>query len=64
MPKLFEVEITGDPYSRAWICREFKESFDERFCIYRGDLSGLYGKTRLIATLRRMYPGCKIRVVR
>lgn len=59
-PRLFEIYRTGDPYSSHWEASEFKDSFDEDICVYRGDLPHL-SKTRLIAHLRRLYPGCKIR---
>jgi hypothetical protein len=52
----------GDPYSKAWDCREYSKSFDEDTCTYRGDISGRWGKAGLTAYLRRTYPGCKIRV--
>jgi len=62
---LFEITRTGDPYNRTgWDVREYKNSFDEDTCIFRGDLGPIQGRDRTIRTLRRMYPGCKIRVER
>lgn len=48
---LFEIQL-----------REYKNSFDEKICVYRGDISPIQGRDRAIAYLRKMYPGCKIRV--
>lgn len=63
--KLFEILRCGDPHNkRGWDVREYKASFDEQVCIFRGDLSPICGRDRAITTLRRMYPGCKIRVER
>ncbi len=63
--RLFEIERCGDPYNRhGWDVREFQSSYDEPTCVYRGDLSPIQGRDRTIRTLRRMYPGCKVRVVR
>jgi hypothetical protein len=65
MIKLFEIVRCGDPYNRTgWDVREYKESFDEPTCIYRGDISPIQGRERTIRYLRRTYPGCKIRVER
>lgn len=59
--KRFEIYPNGDMCSRAWDATEF-EKFGDRFGIYRGDLSGMYRKRELVVTLRRLYPGCRIRV--
>jgi hypothetical protein len=58
---LFEVLPCGDPYSKAYDCREYRASFDEDTCTFRGDISGMWGKTKLVQYLRRNYPGCKIK---
>jgi hypothetical protein len=61
--KLFTVTPCGDPYNRAgWDVHEYANSFDEPTCVFRGDLSPIQGKARTIQTLRRLYPGCRIRV--
>ena len=63
--RLFLIKQCGDPYNRTgWEVGEFKDNFDEPTAIYRGDLSPIQGRDRTIFTLRRMYPGCKIRVER
>lgn len=63
--RLFEVLRCGDPYNRTgWDVREYQQSFDESICTYRGDLSPTQGRDNTIRKLRRMYPGCKIRVQR
>ena len=59
--RLFAIGPNGDPYSRAWKCHEYKDSFDESTCTYRGDISGMYGRNGLRAYLRRTYPHCVIR---
>ena len=59
--KLFEIYECGDPYSSVWDCCEYEKSFDDRFCIYRGDISGLYDKEELIHYLKRQYTGCQIK---
>jgi hypothetical protein len=64
MAHLFEVQQNGDPHSRCWDVLEYAASFDEATCTFRGDLSGAGGRDRTIRTLRRLYPGCKIRVER
>lgn len=61
MNRLFEVMSGGDPYSRAADVREYVASFDEDTCVYRGDISGMWGKRETEHRLRRMYPGCRIR---
>ena len=62
MPKrLFVVKMCGDPFSSTWDCHEYENSFNDDTCVFRGDLSGLYHRDRLIATLRQLYPSCKIR---
>lgn len=62
---LFEILRCGDPYNRTgWDVHEYAKSFDEDTCVYRGDLSPIQGRDRAIRILRRMYPGCKIRVRR
>lgn len=63
--RLFLIRVCGDPYNpHGWEILEFCNSFDEGTCTYRGDLSPSQGRERTIAMLRRMYPGCKIRVER
>jgi hypothetical protein len=65
MKNLFEILPTGDPYNRTgWDVREYVNSFDETTCTYRGDLSPIQGRDNAIRKLRRMYPGCKIRISR
>lgn len=60
---LFEIKPCGDPYNRhGWEVMEYQDSFDEDTCVYRGDLSPMQGRDRTIRYLRRVYPGCKIRV--
>ncbi len=62
---LFEIHRCGDPFNRTgWEVREYETSFDDRFCTYRGDLSPIQGRDNAIQLLRRLYPGCKIRVER
>jgi hypothetical protein len=63
--RLFEILPCGDPYNRyGWEIREYRDSFDEEFPIYRGDLSPIKGRDRTIQMLRALYPGCKIRTFR
>lgn len=63
--RLFTIGECGDPYSvNAWVVREYKNSFAETVCVYRGDLSPIRGKRRAVETLRRLYPGCRIRLER
>lgn len=63
--RLFEIKPTGDPYNRTgWDVHEYEKSFDERFCVFRGDLSPMQGRDNTIRYLRRHYPGCKVRVQR
>jgi hypothetical protein len=63
--ELFEIMRTGDPYNRTgWDVREYEKSFDDDICIFRGDLSPIQGRDNAIRKLRKMYPGCKIRVQR
>lgn len=65
MPQLFEIQRCGDPFNKTgWEVREYKDSFDERFPVYRGDLSPTQGRDNTVRLLRRLYPGCKIRVTR
>lgn len=60
---MFEIKPTGDPYSKhGWDVYEYKESFDEPTCVFRGDLSPVQGKRNTIDMLRRLYKGCKIQV--
>lgn len=62
-PKLFEISRTGDPFNKTgWDVREYEKSFDDSTCIFRGDLSPIQGRDNAKAALRRMYPGCKVRV--
>ena len=58
---LFHIMPCGDPYSTAWDVHEYRDSFDEPICNYRGDISGLYGRNNLRRYLRRNYPHCVIR---
>ena len=61
--RLFEIVPTGDPYNRTgWDVREYADNYDEPTCTFRGDLSPIQGRERTIATLRRLYPGCTVRV--
>jgi hypothetical protein len=58
----FEVYPCGDPYSRhSYVIRE---NGSDGSCWYRGDLSPVWGLRRTKARLRRLYPGCRIKVVR
>lgn len=60
---LFEIYPTGDPYNRTgWDIREHEGKYNSGRCFHRGDLSPSQGRGRTIAMLRRMYPGCKVRV--
>lgn len=60
---MFEIFPTGDPYNRTgWDVREYEKSYDDRFCIFRGDISPVQGKRNTILLLRRMHPGCEIKV--
>lgn len=60
---LFEICRCGDPCNKyGWDIREYKDSFDEETCVYRGDLSPMQSRDRTISYLRRNYPGCKIKV--
>jgi hypothetical protein len=61
--RLFEIIPTGDPYNKSgWDVREYAGSFDEPTCTFRGDLSPVQGKGNAVTTLRRLYPGCVVRV--
>ena len=61
--RLFEIVRTGDPHNpTGWDVREYKESFNETTCVFRGDLSPIKGRTRAFWTLRRLYPGCRIKI--
>lgn len=63
--KLFTIEPTGDPFNRTgWDIKECEHSLDDQIVIFRGDLSPIQGRDRTVRTLRRLYPGCKIRVER
>lgn len=65
MNRLFKIVRNGDWGSpNTWNVQEYKESFDEPTCTFRGDLSPVHGRDRTIRMLRRMYPGCKIKVER
>lgn len=58
----FIIKPTGDPYNRTgWDISEC-EDFADNIVIFRGDLSPHQGRDRTKMMLRRMYPGCKIRV--
>lgn len=60
---LFEILPCGDPYNpTGWDIREYKASYDEQTCIFRGDLSPSQGRDATEIMLRRLYPGCTIRV--
>jgi hypothetical protein len=62
---LFEIYPTGDPYNKTgWDVREYKHSYDEPTCIFRGDISPIQGRANTIAFLRQFYPGCKVRTTR
>ena len=37
-------------------------SFDEPTCVFRGDLSPIQGRDNAIRELKRLYPGCKVRI--
>jgi hypothetical protein len=61
--RLFELVPTGDPYNKfGWDVREYRDSYDEGTCIFRGDLSPIRGKQSAIRKLRQLYPGCRVRV--
>lgn len=61
--RLFIVKRCGDPYNRhGYDVQECEKSFDDRFVVFRGDISPMHGRDRTIRYLRRNYPGCKIRV--
>ena len=65
MKRLFLVKRTGDPFNRhGWDVCEFEKSFDDGTCIFRGDLSPVQGRDNAVRLLRRMYPGCVVRVER
>jgi hypothetical protein len=49
----FELQPSGDPYSRAWEAHEVTP----QGTIYRGDLSHLFGRAGLRRRLRSLYPG-------
>ena len=65
--KHFEIRPNGDPFGGGWEIHESiyraDGSIDDRYAIYRGDISpsGM-GRDRTISKLRRMYPGCRVRV--
>ena len=61
--RLFVVAKCGDPYNKTgWNIYEYQNSFDDEFCVFRGDLSPSQGRDNTILMLRRSYPGCEIRV--
>lgn len=61
--RLFEIQTTGDPYNKTgWDVHEYQDSFEEQTCVFRGDLSPMQGRDNTIRYLRRLYPGCKIRI--
>lgn len=63
--RLFEVTPCGDPFNRrGYDVREYCDSYDEPTCTYRGDLSPSRGLRRTVEMLRRLYPGCRVRVSR
>jgi hypothetical protein len=59
----FEIKPTGDPYNRnGWDVTEVERVLGrEPSYWFRGDLSPIQRRTNTIVTLRRMYPGCKVR---
>lgn len=60
--KLFEIYENGDPFSKSWDVSEYQASFQDKTCIYRGDISGVFRKMTLVRYLKRTYPDCKIKV--
>lgn len=60
---LFEILRTGDPYNKTgWDVHEYEKSYDDNTCVFRGDLSPIQGRGNAVRTLKRLYPGCKVRV--
>lgn len=61
---MFLVNRTGDPYNRyGWDVHEYEGSFEEpTSVIFHGDISPVCGLRRTKYLLRRLYPGCRIRV--
>ena len=60
---IFEIIRTGDPYNDdGWDIREYNESFDETVVIFRGDLSPIQGLDNAINRLKKLYPGCTIKI--
>lgn len=60
----FILRPNGDPFSRnAWDVLEC-ERFGDRTMTFRGDLSPTIGLRNTVARLRKLYPGCRIRVQR
>lgn len=60
---LFEILLTGDPYNKTgWDVREYEKSYDDGVCVFRGDLSPIQGRDNAVRTLKRLYPGCEVRV--
>jgi hypothetical protein len=60
--RIFEIYETGDPYSKAWDCTEYKDVAEREkgIGVFRGDINGMYTKHSLVYRLRKLYPGCKI----
>lgn len=59
----FEIYESGDPYASTYDATEYAD--DPRkpevtTGVYRGDLSGLWGRSTLIAKIRAAHPGCVI----
>ncbi len=62
---LFEIKQCGDPFNKTgWDVREYQDSYEETTCTFRGDLSPIQGRANAVATLKRLYPGCTVRVDR
>lgn len=60
--RLFELIPCGDPFAKySWDVREYQHSYDDKVCVFRGDLSPIRGRVRAEVILRRLYPGCKIK---
>jgi len=61
--KLFSINRCGDSFNKyGWDVKEYEKSYEDRFCIFRGDLSPIQGRDRAIRYLKRAYPGCKVKV--
>jgi hypothetical protein len=63
--KLFEIAPCGDPFNKTgWDIMEYETSYSDQYRVFRGDLSPHQGREKTVAMLRRLYPGCKVRVTR